>query len=513
MIPSESLFILIKSLSQNEKRYFKVSASMHVLGEKNNYEKLFEAIDSQKVYDESKIKKKFADSSFINRLPAAKNYLYTIILKSLQSFQADRDFYSRLKSTMHQIKILFEKSHYKECLALILKAKEKAYRHENLAILLEILDWEKKVFEMQLNGQKLEKKLDYIFKEKKVLLKKLDNLFDYQLVSSKIMNLVRTVGMIRSKDDLKKFEKYITSPLMASEEAALTFHAKYLFCSIYSVFYYAKRDYKNSYHYLKKRLLLIDANVEQIVEETNHYLETIYHILLQSQSLKKYDEYEYYLKKLINVPKQLPAKNLRTIEAKIFAYSSETELLLCIKTGRFERGNSLIKGIEKGLQRFDGQIQKNLQISIYFNLSVIHFGNNNFSGSLKSLNKLLNDPNFEHSEDLYSFARIFNLILHFELKNQDLLEYSVKSTYRFLYKRKRLYRFESIILNFIRKKMPRTNTKTEVIQAFKALKLELEHLAKDDFEKNSFEYFDIINWLQSKIENKTFAEMLPYHRN
>ena len=40
MKASESLFFLIKSLSQNEKRYFKVSASLHVLGEKNNYEKI-----------------------------------------------------------------------------------------------------------------------------------------------------------------------------------------------------------------------------------------------------------------------------------------------------------------------------------------------------------------------------------------------------------------------------------------------------------------------------------------
>ena len=331
MKASESLFILIKSLSQNEKRYFKVNASMHVLGEKNNYEKLFEAVDAQKVYDESKIKKKFANSSFINRLPAAKNYLYSIILKSLQSFQSDRDFYSRLKSVLHQIKILFEKSHYKECLVLILKAKEKAYRHENLAILLEILEWEKKVFEVKLSGQKLEKRLDTIFNEKRGLLIKLNNLFEYQLLSSKIMNLVRTIGMIRTKEDLKKFEKFLASPLMKSEEEALTYHAKYLFSLIFSAFYYAQRDFKNSYRYLKKRVQLMDSNPEQIVEETNHYLETIYHLLLQSQSLKKYDEYEQYLKKLKDVPKKLPAKNLRKIEAKIFAYSTEAELIVGVK--------------------------------------------------------------------------------------------------------------------------------------------------------------------------------------
>jgi len=44
MKPSTELFDLIRSLSQSEKRYFKVYASKHVIGKENNYVRLFEAI-------------------------------------------------------------------------------------------------------------------------------------------------------------------------------------------------------------------------------------------------------------------------------------------------------------------------------------------------------------------------------------------------------------------------------------------------------------------------------------
>ena len=54
---SEELFQLIKSLSKQEKRYFKLYASRHVIGEKNKYVQLFDAIDKQAAYNEEKIKK------------------------------------------------------------------------------------------------------------------------------------------------------------------------------------------------------------------------------------------------------------------------------------------------------------------------------------------------------------------------------------------------------------------------------------------------------------------------
>ena len=100
------------------------------------------------------------------------------------------------------------------------------------------------------------------------------------------------------------------------------------------------------------------------------------------------------------------------------------------------------------------------------------------------------------------------MILHFELGNTDILEYLVKSTYRFLYKRKHLYKFETSILNFIRKKLPKTNSEKELITIFKDLKTELGKITKDPFEKKALDYFDFISWLESKIEKRPFADIV-----
>ena len=48
----------------------------------------------------------------------------------------------------------------------------------------------------------------------------------------------------------------------------------------------------------------------------------------------------------------------------------------------------------------------------------------------------------------------------------------------------------------------------DLISRFKDLKSEMIEIAKDPFEKTAFEYFDIISWLNSKIEKRSFAEII-----
>ena len=60
MVKKEELFVLIKSLTQAEKRYFKIFCGQTAHQTANaKYLKLFEAIDNQEVYDEDQIREIF----------------------------------------------------------------------------------------------------------------------------------------------------------------------------------------------------------------------------------------------------------------------------------------------------------------------------------------------------------------------------------------------------------------------------------------------------------------------
>ena len=73
MKPSNNLFLLIKSMTMSEKRFFKLYSSSGS-GDKI-YLKLFDALEKQQQYDEASIKKIFGREAFIKQLTFTKNYL------------------------------------------------------------------------------------------------------------------------------------------------------------------------------------------------------------------------------------------------------------------------------------------------------------------------------------------------------------------------------------------------------------------------------------------------------
>ncbi|MCX6295129.1 MAG: hypothetical protein NTX97_03510, partial [Bacteroidetes bacterium] len=66
---------------------------------------------------------------------------------------------------------------------------------------------------------------------------------------------------------------------------------------------------------------------------------------------------------------------------------------------------------------------------------------------------------------------------------------------------------EKIILTSIRK-LINVNSKKESLLFFQQLKKALEPVVKDPLEEKFLVYFDIMSWLESKIENKKFADVV-----
>ena len=80
-----------------------------------------------------------------------------------------------------------------------------------------------------------------------------------------------------------------------------------------------------------------------------------------------------------------------------------------------------------------------------------------------------------------------------------------KSTYRFLYKHQRMYKFELTMMQFMRKYALQANQPAKMRGPFTELKKKLVQLSKDAYERHALNYFDFISWLDSKIENRPFA--------
>ncbi|NJN78877.1 MAG: hypothetical protein HC803_11605, partial [Saprospiraceae bacterium] len=108
--PSKDLHKLIKSLTKAEKRYFSQFAEQHVIGDENNYYKLFKVIDNQLVYDENAVKKAMEKQGIAEHFTALKFQLTERILEALHGFYQKNSIAESIKRELSFCQILIQKN-------------------------------------------------------------------------------------------------------------------------------------------------------------------------------------------------------------------------------------------------------------------------------------------------------------------------------------------------------------------------------------------------------------------
>jgi hypothetical protein len=509
MKSSNDLFQLISSMSQTEKRYFKVYASKHVLGEKNKYVKLFEAIEIQSEYDEDTIRREFKAEKFLKQLPVAKNYLYSLILKSLNLYYTENSPVSKINELISGAKILFGKELFKPALNILARARELCIRHDNSLKLLETMSLEKKIIAGSLTLKDIEKRTEQIVEQEKKSAEKLKNYNDYYYLLLKSYLLLTREGAVtkfRTSAELGEFDKIMNNPLMKKENMALSYEAKICFYKIHTIYHGKKGDFKKSSAYSNKLIEFIESNPDNLREDITDYIIALNNQLVNIRNMKDYKGFMDTMAKLKSISVQYKGSLPLKIRVTIFISTYLTELLMHLELGQFDTGLLLIPEIEKGLEKYKGKINIRFELTFYYGIASTYFGLSRYNEALLWTNKIINQP-LDSGLDLVCFAKIMNLILHYELENYDLLEYILKSTYRFLSQRKRVYEFEFSVLNFVRKSF-RVKTDKELRKLFTELRDELIKISAKPFEKNALDELDLVSWLSSKIENHPLSEIL-----
>jgi hypothetical protein len=152
-------------------------------------------------------------------------------------------------------------------------------------------------------------------------------------------------------------------------------------------------------------------------------------------------------------------------------------------------------------------LDKHYVLIFYYKIACLYFGAGDYAKALSWLSKITRQAGEDLRLDIHSFARILALICHYELENLDTMEYQIRSTYRFLVKHGNLGPFQHLILDFIRKLMKGMDAE-KLPAAFLKLKKDMLILAKDPYSSKVFVYFDMVSWLESKLEGRPVQEVI-----
>ena len=503
MEKKEGLMALIKSLSKSEKRYFKLFISKNAIGESSHYLKLFDFIEKAGSIDKQVLQKYYGNDDFIQKQYGIyKHLLYKQILKSLRAYHSEKSVDARIMELICDTKILFDKVLYSDAGKMLKKAKAIASKYEKNIQMLEIIYWEKKIIlSSSMSENTSNKKLIQLYEEEKLIIKKIDNLNEYWKLKAFSFLFFLENGVLRKQEDIIKYNVFIDAPILKNPALALSYWAKISYYGLLAQYSFAVNDLEESYVYLKKMVDLIEAHPHQIEYDPMYYCSTLHNLLLLLSTLKKYDELFYRIPnlKIIFVKFQFHSPIL--LKTYIIEFGSY------IESGQFKKAVQLLPEVEALLKAktTKDEIQ---ELHFYYGTAQLYFGIRDYKKALASLNVILNDNKTNFRPEVHNIARILYLIIHFEKGNTELLPYLIKSVYRYLMQKKQLHKVENLFIWFIRTKLDKMNTKSNQIEAFKTLREELLEICKDPMEARFLEFFDIISWLESKIENRSFGEIL-----
>jgi tetratricopeptide (TPR) repeat protein len=502
MKPSNELFKLIKSLSKSEKRFFKLTSSLQS-GEKN-YLKIFDFIESQPKYDEDELKDAFKNETFVKHLPSEKNHLYKLILKSLRAYYSEQSVSSVLKQEMKNVEILYNKALYRECEKFVSRAKEVARDHEKFYYWFELLSWEKKLLEEAYESGEFSRDLDQLIEEEEMVIAKLRNLAEYQVIYSKINLVFRSGGFTRSEAERKVVDAIADYHLIKGKNTALSTRASSMCYYIKGLCAATNRNFDDSYQFFNRTREILDKNPKIKADSGQRYVMTLSHLLRCYIDGKNFEKAENLIQDLRSL-EGTKGFNSIDITVRIFTSTYNLELALLHAMGEYEKSVKLISKIEDLQENFGDKVSKEQEILLTYNKANSYFGVGDFKKALQYINMVLNDNEQNLRQDIYSFARLFNLVLHYELENYDFLDYVIKSTNRYYSKQERDFEVETICIKYI-KKLAKCSTQTERLTELQNLKADLDVLLQDHHERVVLEYFNIMAWVESKLKRITMSE-------
>ena len=397
----------------------------------------------------------------------------------------------KLQFLISECRLLFKKAMYKKYFKTVTKAKAYAVKHERYGYLLQLLDIEKIIIPKE-DIQTLKSR--NLFNEAIDANGKIRNLFEYSNLISELLNNYRKYGLNREESHKKFIDTFTETDIMSSPIKAKSIRALEAFYRVKEISSTIKADNEAIYEALIERFRIVTENPEPFKDYIIHYPSDILYSLAETCiKMNKFNEAETYMQNIKEYSKQdLSMED----DFEIYVYYARLRIFL--KQGSVKDAVKLIPRLEMILKKYENKILMDTELSIKFYIVKCRIEENNFQQALIKANDLMNHPLLHKRADYECYIKILYLIIHFELKNYELLKHLLVSTYRYLYKHEKIFKVELLIFEFIRK-LPSVKKDDDLDFMFRNLGKKLSKLKLDEYEKNAFEYFDILKWVNKKI--------------
>lgn len=499
---SEHLVELINSLSKAEKRGFKLYARRNSSQEELKFLLLFDYIDKCSAYSDTDALKKIPEIKK-EQLSNIKSHLYKQLLAGMRILNIHKYSQITIREHIDYAIILLNKGFYQQALRQLEKAGQLAKKGGYNILALEVVELEKAI-ESQFITKTLSVRADYLTSQSASKEKQVSYSVFFSNLSLQLHALYLKVGFVRDEKENLFVQQFFMSKMIPFKISDLGFEGRIYYYNSMVSYNHIIQNFVMCYKYARLWVDLFYKNPEYIESRKEIFLRAQHNLLGALFHLRDYKRFRNVFEKYESERDKMKGKE--SIEQVYLLYLHTSRINQYYFEGRFDEGIQVVPEIIEFIGRYQTRMDEHQIVVLNYKIACLFFGSGDNKTAIKYLNKVIQFKDSSIREDIQCFARILNLISHFELGNDELVEYQVKSVYRFLIKMGELHGVQKEIFFFLRQ-LP-FSSMSDLRKAFRILHRKLVKLAQDPYEKRAFLYLDIISWLECKLENKSVQEVI-----
>lgn len=496
-------------MRRGEKRSFNLFAKRYEKEHDTGKTRLFELINSSKDFEEKNIKKQFSKKQDIKHLPVIAHQLFQLLLSSIREHAGKEYAEVQISKMMDDALLLYHRGIFQEAKNQIIKAKQLAYQIDFYHSLPQILALEIKIQERLLNLKELKKYKEHYWAEKEKVLNILQNELEYGKLSDNIYFVYRQHRLAGNEKDKQRYHVLMTHSLLQTPDTALSLNAKGTYHTIHLIYYNAIQDFEKAQKHIFDLIELYENNLQYLRFKIESYLIINNNAMVISLRLKDYINLFKRIEKLRLLLTHFP-KLEALYQQRIFETTYSTELSYYIEKGKVKEGLELIPFIEGGLKKFPLKgisIDRYLGISI--GIAIIYFFDKQLDESKKWIDKIIALEKEKTGLQIVSYAKILDLMLHYEWGNFLFLQNYISTVRQFLKRHQQLFLFENGLIKLL-KKLSQAITDTERQQIITHYLMETD----DTQSKNHFlqTHLKVHLWLKSLVEHQSFSHIIQSNK-
>lgn len=486
----DSLIVLINSMDSADKRYFGIHSQVY--DGKKDYQLLYQIIQKT-TFDADSAKAEFRKLRPKASFEITCNHLYQTLLDNLSTKDTETEIEFQVIKAYQQARFMNKRNLFDESLKLIKKFKAVALEYELFSHFLLLAKLEIHIYN-QLEFKEVDEdslirkqsRIESVSRQQRAIE---NHTGLYNLIS---LRQIRQ-GPVRNEDEKTKLNDLAFNELQAvSGQNKNSFEAQKLHLLFQSAYFMKTANPKSSLKVYYELNELFENNPKLWGNPPSFYLSHIRGILNNLRWFGNYSEMPYFIDKLRNLSREFPtAKN--NIQPLIFIFES----LILTDQKLYTKALNHLDQLQNEMEGLLPTLNFVTRAEMALQMAVVYFWNSNYRQATKVIRPVLNVGKPFSQLPQTKSARLLNILIRCELKDNDYLESEIRSVERDLKKRGKPLKSEEIILKSVQLILnePDLKKRSKKLQKQKEDLLELKN---NPFEKQLLNAFDFIWWMELK---------------